>query len=210
MTKSIQYHVINDVPIVIMDDYYDNTSCQKIWQELCWLNNDSKLPGPKDSGSAFKIIDGEKVFLKKNKAVILDEVFQKREFSNILKENRKIFNELELIAALKSVGSIYRYIELSNRDSTLVSYYENEDYYDFHYDRAVLTLITWFYQEPKKFTGGGLIFADNTCIECKYNRTIIFPSFLDHKVETIKISEEDIGKNLGRFSITQFITFSIE
>ena len=61
--------------------------------------------------------------------------------------------------------------------------------------------MTWYYKEPKKFTGGELIFTDfDYTIPCKKNYTIIFPSFLRHKVNEVNVEED----GYGRFTITNF------
>ena len=69
-----------------------------------------------------------------------------------------------------------------------------------------MTGITWFYREPKKFTGGNLRFPlFDMEIECKHNRVIVFPSSIYHGVDKIGMEEKDMGKKLGRFAMSQFL-----
>ena len=90
--------------------------------------------------------------------------------------------------------------------SSLVSYYEDSDYYLPHSDHAWCTALTWFYVEPKKFKGGVLSFSDyNIDIEPELNKTIIFPSQVNHAVSPVKIQDKDKGKGLGRFVMSTFI-----
>jgi hypothetical protein len=101
-------------------------------------------------------------------------------------------------------------LEISNVDTTLVQYYENNDYYKLHSDHATLTAIFWMYDSPKKFVGGNFQFENGPAIECFTNRMLIFPSILKHEVEETKIVTEELkNQNYGRFSISQFISRNI-
>ena len=89
----------------------------------------------------------------------------------------------------------------------LLSYYENQDYYKRHYDTALITCLTWFHKDPKKFSGGDFKFSDyNISIECKSNRMIVFPSMIFHEVEKIEMKEEDCGNRYGRYCFSHFLT----
>ena len=46
-------------------------------------------------------------------------------------------------------------------------------------------------------------------IECLYNRFVIFPSILVHEVEPVSMTHEQVEKNSGRYSITQFISVKL-
>jgi len=92
------------------------------------------------------------------------------------------------------------------RTASLVSYYEDSDYYLPHIDTAWCTALTWFYVEPKKFKGGVLSFTDyDIDIEPELNKTIIFPSLVNHAVSPVEVQEKDRGKGLGRFAMSTFI-----
>ena len=86
-----------------------------------------------------------------------------------------------------------------------MNYYEDKDEYKKHTDQGIITCVSFFYQEPKKFQGGDLVIG-NTSIECKNNRLVLFPSILYHEVEKVNLKESYMGRNLGRFSITHFIS----
>jgi hypothetical protein len=203
--KHEMYRVKN-LPVITIDNYYSERVCEKVWQELCFLNNEpEKLMSPQNTGSAFTTNENnQKIFFKKNKGIFLDEVYIDRSISNILVANRKIFDDAE---KLIDIDIFFRYIKESTKDKTLVQYYEDSDYYEYHSDIAVITAITWFYKTPKTFTGGELIFEDGPSIECNFNRTVIFPSILRHSVNQTCVPNNLVGKNFGRYSITQLITF---
>ena len=126
--------------------------------------------------------------------------------SNILRENRKLWQS-ETVGELTKIHPFFRYLSQCNRDTTLVSYYEDSDYYLPHLDTAVVTVVSWFYKRPKKFSGGNLTIEKELTIDCEYNRTVIFPSILYHEVATVLIDEDYRNKNYGRYTITQLISF---
>lgn len=197
---------IKNLPVVIIDDFYQNSETDLIWQELCFLNSDPDNFAEPDKTGAAKDENGK--ILKKTKGIFLDELYNLRNFSNILKTNRKIFDK-DFIQKLVEKHIFFRYLMESNIDSTLVQYYENYDYYKLHFDSSLITVISWFYQDPKSFTGGELLFDDGTLVECKNNRLIIFPSILNHEVRKIEMPKKLLGKNFGRYSITQFVAVNL-
>ena len=95
---------------------------------------------------------------------------------------------------------------IENKDFTLISYYENNDYYKAHADTSDITALTWLFKEPKRFTGGDLIFPDTEeRIECKNNKIILFPGCIRHQVTEINMEKQHQNQKLGRWCITQFL-----
>jgi Rps23 Pro-64 3,4-dihydroxylase Tpa1-like proline 4-hydroxylase len=202
---NLTYHQLHNFPIIILDNFYNNEESEKIWQELCFLNNDPrKLKTPEELESAWAVENGKKVFLKNNRGIILDSIYSDRSVSNILTENRKIFDKT-IINNLTNLHIFFRYLETSNSDITKVHYYENLDYYKGHWDQSIITAVYWTYKSPKSFNGGNLVFENELTIDCVSNRMVIFPSVLTHEVTPICIEDQLIGKNFGRYGITQFI-----
>ena len=198
----IRYFSVKDMPVAVIDNFYNTAEYTKIFQELEFLNNDMKFYGPDRTGSALDPKTG--IPIKKNLGIILDEVYNDKNVSNILKENKKLFLD-ELTDRLMDNNVFFRYLRGDVINTTIVQYYEDEDYYDFHTDASTVTAVTWIYKEPKKFNGGDLVFEDNSAISCLTNRIVIFPSILYHSVGKITMSPEDRHKALGRYSITQLI-----
>ena len=117
---------------------------------------------------------------------------------------RKLFRDQEIFK--NHPHWLFNHWDALNEDNTQILYYENNDEYKPHRDLARLTGITWFYREPKKFTGGNLRFPKfDVEIECKHNRVIVFPSSIHHGVDKVGMEEKDMGKKLGRFTMTQFM-----
>lgn len=202
------YFEIKKLPIVVVDKLYDQEESDQIWQELCFLNSCSgKLKNPEETGSAWILENEQKKFLKKNKAISLDTTYRDRSMSNILTNNRKIFKN-EVTLELVKYHAFFRYLQHVNSDATLVSYYENSDFYLPHHDDATITALTWFYKKPKMFTGGDIIFEDDLVVECISNRCVIFPSLFLHEVNEISLKNVT-ERNCGRFTISQFLSFVI-
>jgi hypothetical protein len=203
------YHEVKKLPVAIIDDFYSNDSCQEIWQELCFLNNNpNKFRPPENTGSAYSTVKGEKVMLKDNLALGLDIVYLDRRASSILTENRKTFST-EVLSELEKLHYFFKFVRHANKDATIVNYYEDEQYYLPHTDDSTVTTLTFFYQKPKSFSGGDLVIENELKIECVYNRFVIFPSILLHEVKPISIDQEFKRKNFGRYSITQLMSINV-
>lgn len=187
-------------PYLKIQNMYSDEELELISQELIFLNHDHKLEGPKETGSA---IDDNNI-LKNNKGLFLDDLYSKRKISNILSINRKTFNR-EYLESYASLNFGYKSILKCNHDATLISYYENGGYYYPHHDVAIHTALTWFFNTPKLFDGGNLIFTEyDEVVEIQHNMTVIFPSFVLHSVEEV-IMNENIPRGFGRYCMSQFM-----
>jgi hypothetical protein len=188
-------------PHLIIDDIYSETELDLIWQELEFLNHSQKWKKPEETGSA---VVNEKI-LKNSFGAFLDgenPIYTNRKTSNILTVNRKILDE-DIFGEYSKLSFGYQSALISNQDNTLISYYEDGHYYEKHFDRSIVTVLTWFYKEPKSFFGGDLIFSDfKHTITVKNNRAILFPSFVFHEVEEVHMPEHKPG--YGRYCMSQF------
>ena len=95
-----------------------------------------------------------------------------------------------------------------NNDCTKVRYYHNGEYYEPHTDRSIQFLgFTYFYKEPKKFTGGELYFPKYDYeFDCENNSLILFPGWVEHGVTEVKIQDSDYYDGQGRYAITSFFS----
>ena len=187
--------------VVIVDDFYTQEEYDCILNECLFLCDKRKLESPEKTGTA-KTPKGE--ILKSNHGLFLDHVYSNRNISDILFYNRKMFDK-EFMEQLANIDIVYRYVQTSKLDITLLSYYENTHYYKPHYDTSKITVVSWFYIQPKSFLGGELIIENEWKIDCLANRTVIFPSMFYHEVSEIKMKEEDLNRKKGRFTISTFI-----
>ena len=199
MDETIYYN--EPFPYILIDDFYNQSELDGIWEELDYLCHPKRM-GRSSIERGAATMDGQS--LKNAWDMFLDCFFTSRDFSNILEINRKLIDQ-EIFK--KHPHWLFNHVSALNEDNTLIMYYENNDEYKPHRDLARLTCLTWFYREPKKFTGGNLRFPRfDMEIECKHNRVIVFPSSIHHGVGKVGMEEKDMGKKLGRFTMTQFLS----
>ena len=185
-------------PHLIVNNFYSETELELIWEELKFYTKPDKFFEAKDFGG---VVD------KTNShAIILDEIYKKnRKLSNILNVNRKLFTSdaLDLFAEIEDCCCI---ANKSNWDITKVRYYHNDEYYDPHTDKSFQFLaFSYFHKQPKKFSGGELLFPKyDYQYPCNNNSMIIFPGWVEHGVSKVKIDDSDYYGGYGRYSITSF------
>jgi hypothetical protein len=186
---------------IILEDFYTETELSLVWKEIDFLS--PNLLGPEKTGSA--TLNGK--FLKNNKGIFLDYVYSYRQVSNILTFNENLWSDA-VLDYIEKVSPWWRLLRESNSHYTLLNYYGDNQSYDLHEDKCVLTATVALHSQPRNFTGGDFVFPDhNVTIPCKSNSLIIFPSVVKHAVTPVKIIDPTIP-NSGRYSITQFIYLS--
>ena len=196
-----------DHPWISIEDFYNEEDLRMVWEELEFLSYPHKLLPPDKTTAAVK--DGK--ILKKNAAVFLDHLYANRGVSNILSVNRKLLNcnitnDHNLDIFKNHDNWFFKYYKTWD-DFTMISYYEDSDYYLPHDDKSGITAITWFFKEPKRFTGGDLIFPHTKeKIECKNNKIVVFPSCVVHQATEIKMEKKYQGQRLGRYAMSQFLS----
>tara|TARA_X000000368_G_scaffold10235_1_gene8151 strand:+ start:173 stop:904 length:732 start_codon:yes stop_codon:yes gene_type:complete len=213
------------VPYLVIDNFYSEKELSLIWNELNFFLDGDKFNPPENTGTAYSFKENKPI--KKNKGIFLDNLYQERKYSNILTVNRKLYQNFNNITSnckswwFPCIAGSFSAIAC---DTTLVSYYEDSDYYESHWDQSVITSLTWFYKEPKVFEGGDLILNSKSLrsyssndihplnlmgspekIETKNNRMLLFPSVVPHQVTPIKIDPIYKNKGMGRFCITNFL-----
>ena len=206
----INFELESGIPVKIIDNFYTDDELKLIWEELDFFTYSDKLQPPEGTATA-QNPDGTS--RKQNRSLFLDTVWSnQRNLSNILKVNRKIFeNEMALI---KDSPSWFFKNLLCDRDTTLISYYENTDHYKPHRDAVNVTVLTWFFKEPKRFSGGDLILysadenSERRVIEVCNNRVVIFPGSTLHEVSKISIDPMYQNQKLGRYCMSQFLSFT--
>ena len=193
--------IFNEYPFphVIIENFYNEEELKLIWQELEFYTHPNKLVPAKDYGG----IVGSTNAL----ALQLDGIYSKRrELSNILTVNRKLFDK-ELLDSISEIGGSFTIFNKSNDDITKVRYYHNGEYYKPHTDYTMNFLaFSYFFREPKKFTGGDLVFPKYKYeYQCGNNSTIIMPGWVEHGVSEVCIDDSDYYDGWGRYAITSFI-----
>lgn len=198
-------HFKNDkASYLTFENIYDDRELELIWQEASFLCHERKLMNPDESGSA-RDIDG--VALKRNNCIWITSAYKNENVSNYLSLYRKGLNQLSADKVnLIKIDFNMKLFFGTNYDETLLSYYENEDYYKPHYDRASYTYVFWLFKEPKRFIGGNLKFTElNRTVNIKNNMAVLFPSWLDHEVDKIQMCDTIEKYNCnGRFAFSTF------
>jgi hypothetical protein len=201
--KMDKVQIKNGVDLLIVDNMYTQDELNVMTTEMEFLTSPFRMFGPDRTGTA---IDENGAIMKKNLGVFLDSFYCNRGSSDILRINRKLFSS-EIMDAFAEIHPSYDLIRKSNYNTTLVSYYEESDHYKPHADVSVFSAVTWFFKEPRSFTGGEFIFTDHKLnIEIKNNRMVLFPGSYVHEVLPIKMNNGYTPLNGdGRYSMTQFL-----
>ena len=195
---------VEPFPLMVVQNFYNKSELELIWKELDFYTSPNKLFDAKEYGG---VVDRTNA-----KAICLDELYKGQEnkknfrnISNILTVNRKLFNS----GVLDKFSQLHECCTLateSNHDVTKVRYYHNNEYYDPHTDKSVMFLaFSYFFKEPKKFTGGDLIFPKyDFKVPCDNNTMVIFPGWVEHGVRKVTIKDSDYFDGWGRYCISSF------
>ena len=190
---------IEPFPHLVFHNFYTDEELELIWEELDFLTKPDKLFNVKE----YKGVEG----YTEAKAIQLDTVYKgkNRKLSNILNVTRKVFDK-EVLKAFSSISDCCSLAKNCNYDVTKVRYYHNNDQYKPHIDMLWNFLaFSYFYREPKKFSGGNLLFPKYDYeYPCDNNSLIILPSYVEHGVQEVKIDNSDYFDGMGRYAITHF------
>ena len=193
-----------EFPFLVVDNWFTPNELTAVWKEL-----DFYLSTPKEkllrAASTVAAKDPEtKKSLSESYRFYPDSIYAARDLSPILnytyKQRSREFHQY--FEQMLPWGNSFL---TCNKDSAMVSYYEDNDYYKHHHDTFMWTCLIWLYKEPKQFDGGDLHLADpDTEIKLKNNRMVMFPSCYSHAVSPIKFKSKLKELGWGRFCITHF------
>ena len=194
-----------ETPFLVVDNFYNKEEQNLIWTELDFHKENFIVDEGIANRGVAKNNNGKPI--SNLSRIYLDELYEnKRERSSILHCYQKPFTR-EIINKYKEKTLAARTYATTNTDWSQVSYYENNNNYDKHFDEFMHSVLIWFYRKPKRFDGGDLIFTDlNETVKCKHNRMILFPSYYYHKVNKVIMKEQYKNKGLGRFCLTHFFS----
>ena len=192
-----------ETPFLVVDNFYNKEEQSLIWTELDSHKENFVVDEGIANRGVAKNINGKPI--ANLSRIYLDELYEnKREQSNILHCYQKLFTK-EIINKYKEKTLAARTYETTNTDWSQVSYYENNNNYDKHFDQFMHSVLIWFYRKPKRFNGGDLTFTQsNKTVECKHNRMILFPSYYLHSVDEVSMDYKYRNKGLGRYCLTHF------
>tara|TARA_B100000575_G_C22836017_1_gene490408 strand:- start:71 stop:703 length:633 start_codon:yes stop_codon:yes gene_type:complete len=202
MTQNISADAfLNPFPHIIFHNFYDDRELELIWEELNFYTKPNKLFDVEDYNGVVGYTNA--------KALQLDLVYptKYRTLSNILQVTRKVFDK-QVLEPFSNLSDCCSQAKYCNWDATKVRYYHNNDQYKPHTDRLFHFLaFSYFYREPKKFSGGNLIFPKYDYeFTCDHNSLIMMPSWVEHGVGKVSIDDSDYFDGLGRYAITHFFS----
>lgn len=192
-------------PHLIIRNTFNEEELKLIWRELEFLNSPFKLERPSVNGTAIDQNTG--LSLSNNFSIWLDGVYNNRSVSDILRINEKVVN-YGIREAFASMSPLLRHIITENMQyTTKIRYYETGEYYRGHVDTARFTAVSYFYKEPKSFTGGDFHFDDyDYTIPIENNMTILFVGSITHSTtELIMTDNKERFSGFGRYAMTQFL-----
>tara|TARA_Y100000592_G_scaffold94511_1_gene159407 strand:- start:1010 stop:1666 length:657 start_codon:yes stop_codon:yes gene_type:complete len=193
-------------PVLFIDNYYSSDEEKLIWKELDFYlsNHKNTFIRTEKTRDVAQFEDGNPkgIAYRVPISTMYDPEFLKCSsiFNLYNKQKTNHFKKLILDTFHNS-----RVFFTSNTDSTVLTYYEENDKYDCHYDNSTFTTLIWFYKQPKKFNGGDLILEESGVqLECLHNRMVIFPGYYAHEVTPVKWIDKVDEFGWGRFTITHF------
>ena len=193
-------------PYLYIDNWYTKKEEEKIWKELDFHSSNelnraedtivSKDKKGKPLGSSYRIY--------------LNEIYTlKGQFLSPVYKYMYKFRKEEFWKNMEDAMPQGVYFKTTNSSSTFVSYYEQNDYYDTHFDTALFTCLIWMHKPDKLYTGGDFIFPQSdSIVESINNRMLIFPCYYLHKVTPIKFKKEQSHFGNGRYTITHFFSYN--
>jgi|TARA_R100000656_G_scaffold124806_2_gene103922 hypothetical protein len=196
-------------PILIIDNWFNKVEEKAVWKELeFYLSNQNSLTRTETDGN-ITTIKGR----QKGKSFrIYPQRFLKPEFkntSNVLKLFSK-YQDKSFHKVIEKSMPHGRYFSSTDMGSCFISYYEEGDYYQSHFDRACFSSVVWLNKEPRQYKGGNLYFKDSdVSVECLNNRMCIFPSYYLHEVDKLEWKKQPKDRGYGRFTLTYFFSFDL-
>jgi len=192
-------------PFLIVDNWYNEEEEKKVWKELDFYSSqDLNDVERAETSVVARYKDGK----AKSKAFryYLDAWYSDEgsDISHINKFTYK-FRLPEFHKMLEPCVPYYRSFGVTNRTSSLISYYEENDYYESHFDSFMWTCLIWYFKEPKQFEGGDFGFPESGyTVKLKHNRMVMFPCCYNHQVTPVKFITPPKETGLGRYTITHF------
>lgn len=192
--------------MVAIRETFTNEELSLIWKELDFLTREDVLLPPSGTGASFD--ENKDDWKKSNSGIFLHDIYAKRSISPISNFSEKVITSPEVMEAMIKCSSVNELIKNINQRSVLVSYYEDNDYYDSHKDSCAYTAVTYLHKEPKAFDGGEITFfigESFITFEPENNMTVLFPSCYDHEVGKVEMRNGRHLSTYGRYAISQFL-----
>ena len=190
-------------PFLVIDNWYTPNEEKAVWKELDFLNTTPKEYIDRAENTVVAR-DKNGNALSKAYRFYIEYFYKKREISPILncmyKQRTPEFHNI-----ISECMPYARGFQSSNEDSTLISYYEENDHYTPHHDTFLWTCLIWMVREPRLFNGGDFKLNEpDVEVKLKNNRMVMFPSCYLHSVTPVKFNTQPKEVGYGRYTITHF------
>lgn len=189
---------------LVIRETFTKEQLNEIWKELDFLTQKDIMEDPEHTGSA---VDEEGNPVKKNHGIWIEKAFSDLESSALYSNSMKMLLSEDIVESLQSINPLHVMYKSINDDSMLLSYYENGGGYDMHTDASAYTATTYFFKEPRSFSGGEIVFQNNDEAyeqDIENNMTIIFPSAWWHQVNTVSMEDDQEFSGNGRYCLSTF------
>ncbi len=203
VSMKIHKNNLGDFGYVYIENMYTETQLQSIKNEIeniTWMMDN--VPSIQKARNLHSARTEDNKFKMTGNGLLIDSVYTKREYSPMLKHNRKIFKG-KIKEAIESTHPANVAYDLVTKDFTMLNKFTYKNEYLSHKDLAAFTGVTFLTLDDKEMTGGDFVFTDyDKTFKFKDNCSILFPSWVNHhctKLET---------KNVTRYSMAQFIVVS--
>ena len=191
-------------PFLFVDDWYNSEEEELVWKELDFYTNTYSFFRSEDDTGSASFEDGTSK--AKSFRIYVDGLYTPlgRERSAIIRAMPKVFSD-EVKEAIRKTTPVHRNFLTTNRDATVVNYYEDGEDYKPHFDTSIMTVIIWFHKSPKAYDGGDFVFTDSGIkVESNHNRLVMFPCFYEHEAKPVILKDVPKLSGLGRYSIVHF------
>jgi Rps23 Pro-64 3,4-dihydroxylase Tpa1-like proline 4-hydroxylase len=190
-------------PFLVIDNWYTPEEEKAVWKELDFF---SATPKDQIDRAENTIVARNKDGSSKSKAYrfYIEEYYRKREISSIIncmyKQRTSEFHNI-----IKECMPYYRSFYSTNNDTSMLSYYEENDHYEPHHDTFAWTCLIWMVREPRLFNGGDFKLNEPDIeVKLKNNRMVMFPCCYLHSVSPVKFHTQPKEIGYGRYTITHF------
>ena len=190
-------------PFLVIDNWYTPNEEKAVWKELDFF---SATPKDQIDRAENTIVARNPDGSSKSTAYrfYIEDYYRKREISPIIncmyKQRSSEFHNI-----IKKCMPYARSFLSSNSDSSLLSYYEENDHHEPHHDTFAWTCLVWMVREPRLFNGGDFKLNEPDIeVKLKNNRAVFFPCCYLHSVSPVKFHTQPKEIGYGRYTITHF------
>lgn len=191
-----------NIQVVVIKNFLNKQEYREVFDEI-GIYLKVNLINYDDPISGTAILNGEHLAQEKESLYLFEN-------SVYPKYYKKFFVEIKKMCENKSLSIYYRSLAFSNQDFSWFAKCSNQHEYKSHIDFNLFTQLYYIHKEPKKFTGGDLVFDDfDYTIPYENNMMILFPGYLSHSVTKVESSKK-LKSNECRFVFTTFYGVSLQ